>query len=80
MGLGGKVEAVLTCQGNITDPDFPDRCQNLFDKLSKLLDNSKYSSICFKLLFFSNYCPMTTDQLLIKIVLELQVIHICYFR
>ena len=42
MGTGGKIEAVLTCQGDIDDPDFPHRCQAIFDKLSKVLDNRKY--------------------------------------
>lgn len=41
MGRGGKVEAVLTCQGDIEDPDFPDKCQDIFNKLSKLLDNKE---------------------------------------
>ena len=44
MGTGGKcdsehIQAVLTCQGDIDDPDFPTRCQSIFDKLSKVLDN-----------------------------------------
>jgi len=32
-------QAVLTCQGDIDDPDFPHKCQHIFDKLSKVLDN-----------------------------------------
>ena len=48
MGAGGQedgdgvVEAVLTCQGDIDDPDFPDRCQKMFDRLSQVLNNSEY--------------------------------------
>ena len=29
-------------QGDIDDPDFPDRCQKMFNRLSHVLDNSKY--------------------------------------
>ena len=32
----------LLFQGDIDDPDFPDRCQKMFDRLSNVLDNSKY--------------------------------------
>ena len=38
----GVVEAVLTCQGDIDDPDFPARCQKMFDRLSQVLNNSEY--------------------------------------
>ena len=38
----GKVEAVLTCQGDIDDPDFPERCQRMFDRLSKVLNNGEF--------------------------------------
>jgi len=37
----GVVEAVLTCQGDIDDPDFPDRCQKMFNRLSHVLDNKE---------------------------------------
>jgi hypothetical protein len=36
---GGKVEAVLTCQGDIDDPGFPTKCEQIFNKLQSLLDN-----------------------------------------
>merc|ERR1711988_1918493 len=39
--MGDRVEAVLTCQGDIDDPDFPYRCQKMFDRLSNVLDNKK---------------------------------------
>ena len=41
--VGGprRIEAVLTCEGNIDDPDFPDRRQRLFGKLEKVLSNGK---------------------------------------
>jgi len=44
MGTGGKdpdeiTQAVLTCQGDIDDPDFPDKCQQIFDKLQKVLES-----------------------------------------
>ena len=32
-------------QGDIDDPDFPDRCQKMFDRLSHVLDNSKCLSV-----------------------------------
>ena len=46
MGTGGqsqdgKIQAVLTCQGDIEDPQFPERCQKMFDKLSQVLQNGK---------------------------------------
>jgi hypothetical protein len=49
MGTGGKdedekIQAVLTCQGDISDPDFPEKCRKLFDTLSEVLQNSKCSS------------------------------------
>ena len=52
MGTGGKcdsehIQAVLTCQGDIDDPDFPTRCQTIFDKLAKVLDNRKLTFIFF---------------------------------
>ena len=33
---------IISFQGDIDDPDFPDRCQKMFDRLSNVLDNSKY--------------------------------------
>ena len=33
---------IIFFQGDIDDPDFPDRCQKMFDRLSNVLDNSKY--------------------------------------
>eukprot|EP00092_Neocalanus_flemingeri_P003325 GFUD01003562.1.p1 GENE.GFUD01003562.1~~GFUD01003562.1.p1 ORF type:complete len:1769 (+),score=395.07 GFUD01003562.1:157-5463(+) len=46
MGTGGqsqdgKIQAVLTCQGDIEDPEFPERCQKMFDKLSQVLQNDE---------------------------------------
>eukprot|EP00090_Calanus_glacialis_P004829 TRINITY_DN13613_c0_g1_i3.p1 TRINITY_DN13613_c0_g1~~TRINITY_DN13613_c0_g1_i3.p1 ORF type:complete len:1754 (+),score=367.34 TRINITY_DN13613_c0_g1_i3:202-5463(+) len=46
MGTGGqsqdgKIQAVLTCQGDIEDPQFPERCQKMFDKLSQVLQNDE---------------------------------------
>ena len=46
MGVGGqsqdgKIQAVLTCEGDIEDPEFPERCQKMFDKLSQVLQNGK---------------------------------------
>ena len=46
MGTGGKdpdeiTQAVLTCSGDINDPDFPDKCQQIFNKLQKVLENGK---------------------------------------
>jgi len=46
MGTGGKdedekIQAVLTCHGDISDPDFPEKCRKLFDTLSEVLQNSK---------------------------------------
>ena len=48
MGTGGqsqdgKIQAVLTCQGDIEDPEFPERCQKMFDKLSQVLQNGEPS-------------------------------------
>jgi len=46
MGVGGqsqdgKIRAVLTCEGDIEDPEFPERCQKMFDKLSQVLQNDE---------------------------------------
>ena len=46
MGVGGqsqdgKIRAVLTCEGDIEDPEFPERCQKMFDKLSQVLQNGR---------------------------------------
>ena len=42
MGTGGeRIEAVLTCEGDIDDPDFPQRCSAIFNKLATVLDNSE---------------------------------------
>jgi len=46
MGTGGqsqdgRIQAVLTCQGDIEDPEFPERCQKMFDKLSQVLQNDE---------------------------------------
>ena len=32
-------------QGDIDDPDFPDRCQKMFNRLSHVLDNSEYLGV-----------------------------------
>ena len=37
----GRVQAVLTCSGDIDDPEFPEKCQKMFDRLSQVLHNSK---------------------------------------
>jgi hypothetical protein len=55
MGTGGKgedekIQAVLTCQGDIHDPDFPEKCRKIFDTLSEVLQNSKYFFIYFFLI------------------------------
>ena len=36
-----RVSAVLTCNGNLTDPDFSERCNALFDRLQNVLCNGK---------------------------------------
>lgn len=36
-----RVSAVLTCSGNLTDPDFNERCNALFDRLQNVLCNGK---------------------------------------
>ena len=41
----GQVQAVLTCQGDIEDPDFPERCQRMFDRLSQVLENGECQTI-----------------------------------
>jgi len=38
---GELVETVVTCQGNLHDPEFPHRFQNILDRLENLLCKSK---------------------------------------
>ena len=40
-----RVSAVLTCSGNLTDPDFNEKCTALFDRLQNVLRNGKKSKI-----------------------------------
>ena len=44
-------------QGDIDDPDFPDRCQKMFNRLSHVLDNSKYLAISQSSPFDPNHFP-----------------------
>ena len=39
---GQQVSAVLTCHRDIDDPDRTTNCQKMFDRLSNILQNSKY--------------------------------------
>ena len=55
MGTGGEdhddmTQAVLTCQGDFDDPDFPEKCQELFGKLQKVLDSGKFKLSSSKIL------------------------------
>ena len=66
---GGKVEAVLTCQGDIHDPGFPTKCQQIFNKLQALLDNSKFIFSSYSIFKFCNlytkkfeYLSFTTND------------------
>ena len=34
-----RVSAILTCSGNLTDPDFNEKCNALFDRLQNVLCN-----------------------------------------
>ena len=36
-----RVSAVLTCSGNLTDPDFNEKCNALFDRLRNVCCNGK---------------------------------------
>ena len=36
-----RVSAVLTCSGNLTDPDFNEKCNSLFERLQNVLCNGK---------------------------------------
>ena len=36
-----RVSAVLTCSGNLTDPDFNEKCKTLFSRLQNVLCNGK---------------------------------------
>lgn len=38
---GDLIETVVTCQGDLTDPDFPTKFQEIVDKLNGLLCKSK---------------------------------------
>ena len=56
MGTGGEdhddmTQAVLTCQGDFDDPDFPQKCQELFGKLQKVLDSGKFKLIAESCIF-----------------------------
>ena len=43
-------------QGDIDDPDFPDRCQKMFDRLSHVLDNSEYLVVSWSR-FLTTFLP-----------------------
>ena len=40
-GAHGRTVAVLTCPGEIDDPNFPQKCSDLFKRLQKVLKNGK---------------------------------------
>ena len=40
-GPSSRVSAVLTCSGNLTDPDFNEKCNSLFERLQNVLCNGK---------------------------------------
>lgn len=44
-GKPSRVSAILTCSGNLTDPDFNEKCNALFDRLQTVLCNGKKCSI-----------------------------------
>jgi hypothetical protein len=37
----GRAEAVLTCPGEIDDPNFPQQCSELLNRLQTLLNDGK---------------------------------------
>ena len=37
----GRAEAVLTCPGEIDDPNFPQQCSQLLNRLQTLLNDGK---------------------------------------
>ena len=37
----GRTEAVLTCPGEIDDPNFPQQCSELLNRLQTLLNDGK---------------------------------------
>ena len=59
-----RTKAILTCEGNIDDPDFPDRCESLFGNLEKVLSNGKSIKPQLILLFDSlpaKFCRQNTS-------------------
>ena len=40
-GNHGRTVAVLTCPGEIDDPEFPKQCSELLNRLKKHLENGK---------------------------------------
>ena len=40
-GAHGRTVAVLTCPGEIDDPNFPQKCSDLLNRLQKVLENGK---------------------------------------
>ena len=44
---GDLIETVVTCQGDLTDPDFPSKFQNIVDQLNCLLCQGVTSSLYF---------------------------------
>ena len=44
-GAHGRTVAVLTCPGEIDDPNFPQKCSDLFKRLQKVLKNGKSSEL-----------------------------------
>lgn len=43
------IEAVLTCEGNLHDPDFSTKFQVIVDNLKHLLDTSKFLKVSLPL-------------------------------
>jgi nuclear receptor coactivator 6 len=46
---GEVIETVVTCEGNLDDPDFSEKFDNLISQLGELLCSSKLFVIDFKL-------------------------------
>ena len=49
----GRTEAVLTCPGEIDDPNFPQQCSELLNRLQTLLNDGKKTGLALQKVFLT---------------------------
>ena len=74
-----RVSAVLTCSGNLTDPDFNEKRNALFDRLQNVLCNGKIVLGFIKkeiakimVIMFVHYCPHPNLAVKFHIVMKIK--------